>query len=205
MKRRRGLVAALAAALVLSTGVGTVLADGDSAPRGMELKVALQQAAKPGKCGKPSDALPPLAVAGQVRAGTVVLDATICLRNTGGRSGMASLGVLELVDSDPTCTGDEAEVDATCGDDRRGELAPSLVQDIGVDGKCGKAAPAIQPSLRRGLDTLPAEPVTLATVVKPHEQICVRLVLSYLPPDPTAATRNQSDVVTWRYEFRLTS
>jgi hypothetical protein len=186
-------VAVLVAAVTLG-GVSTVAAHDDRDD--VDVKVATLAN---GRCGTLADSLPALISRSGARPGEVAGDVTVCVANDGDETALLSLRAIELVDVDPACTGAEATRDPTCGGGKRGELSPSLLQQVGL-GAC-PSAPGISPTLDRRLTTLQASSLELADRLRRKQVVCVRLRLRYEPLDAAAGIASQSDRTTWRYAF----
>ena len=197
MSPRRALVAAAAAALALGA-VSTVAAHGDG--HDDDVEVGISRLVN-GRCGPPEDSLPGLIARTGIRPGEIAGDVTVCVANTGDGDAVLSLRASDLVDVDPACTGGETAGDPTCGGWRRGELAPSLLQQAGV-GPC-PGPPGTSTALDRRLNALQAGPLVLLDRLRQRQLVCVRLRLLYDPPDPAAAAASQSDRVFWRYAFSV--
>jgi hypothetical protein len=197
-RRKFGVIAVLAAAVSL-TGISTVRADDDD--NDADVKVAKLTS---GRCGKPADSLPVLISRTAAAPGEIVGDLTICVTNSGDGPALLSLRALELVDIDPACTGAEPTRDTTCGGRKRGELSPSLLQQVGL-GVCPSVPPATNPALDRRLPTLQSSPLILVDRLERQQVVCVRLRLRYEPPDSNAGIASQSDRTTWRYAFTATA
>jgi hypothetical protein len=193
---RFGVIAVLVTAVAL-TGISTVRADDDDDRA--DVKVAKLAN---GRCGKLADSLPVLVSRIGVRPGEVVGDVTVCVANSGEEAGQLSLRALELVDVDRSCTGAESTRDATCGGSRRGELSPTLLQQVGL-GACPSVPPTTNPALDRRLSALHASSLALVDRLGRNQLACVRLRLRYEPADLDAGIASQSDRTTWRYAFSL--
>lgn len=129
----------------------------------------------------------------------------VCVRNVGSRAVDVAASVIDLVDSDTGCTGDEASLDTTCGGDQAGELSTYLAVSIeyGVGGPVTNYCPAPLPGGMGG-----GSVDTLTTTTSGHFT---------LDPDPElfaclgftvrdvalgdALTTSQSDTATWRFAF----
>jgi hypothetical protein len=192
--RRRLLLGATAglAALVIMTTVASAAGDGEP-----DVKLALRT---DGGCGPFADSLPVLVSESGVAWGDTVADVTVCVSVLGAQGGSLVLQAEELVDVEVACTGDEALVDASCGDGRAGELSDSLIQQVGIGG-C-RRNPATKHAWSRPLSDLSTDPLLLAQRLKDDQLFCVRLILRY-EPDADATVASQSDRTTWRYSFTL--
>ena len=197
--RRFGVVAILVAAVSLGA-VSAVDAHDDDNDKA-DVKVAKLVN---GKCGKLGDSLPVLISRTGARPGEVAGDVTVCVANSGDDAALLSLRVLELVDVDPACTGSEPTRDTSCGGGKRGELSPSLLQQVGL-GPCTSVPPTTNPTLDRRLPALQASSLVLVERLRRNQLVCVRLRLRYQPPDADASTASQTDRTTWRYAFTLTA
>lgn len=195
--RRFGLVSLLAGAVALS-GVAVVRAADDD-DNEVDVKVAKLTN---GRCGKLDDSLPVLISRTGVRPGEVAGDVTVCVANSGDNAALLSLRILELVDVDPACTGAEPARDTTCGGGKRGELSPSLLQQVGL-GACPSVPSDTSPALDRRLPALQASSLVLVERLRSKQVVCVRLRLRYEPPNLAASIASQSDRTTWRYIFTL--
>jgi hypothetical protein len=192
--RRFGVIAVLAAASL--GGVSTVAAHDDDRDD-VEVRVAKLVN---GRCGQLSGSLPALISRTGLRPGEVAGDITVCVENHGDDTALLSLRVTELVDVDPACSGTEPTRDSSCGGGKRGELGPSLVQQVGL-GSCPSVPSDTNHKLDRRLPALQASSLTLVDRLRRKEVVCVRLRLRYEPPDANAAIASQTDRTTWRYVF----
>ena len=195
----RRLVATVGLALAVVTVTGAYAAPGGSRSS-PDLSVALHDGTA---CGAFGDSLPTIVSRSGVGPGDVAADVTVCVRLDTDNGRELNLLVTELVDSDPSCTGNEATLDLTCGAGRAGELGASLFQEAGV-GRCmpdlpiGAASGAHLPDLQR-------EALLLDPRLRKAEVRCVRLRLRYQPEGSAAASISQSDRTTWRYVFQVTA
>jgi hypothetical protein len=127
----------------------------------------------------------------------------LCLRNEGSAPVSAAWSVIELVDLDVACTGDEAAAgDATCGGNQLGEASGALRtfigrQDCGTDSPLASFATTLA-SAAQGPTALPGD-----APLAPGETACIALTVSYTPDGAQQLT--QSDKATWRYAFDVTT
>jgi hypothetical protein len=184
-------MAGLAALVVMAT---VASAAGDEQP---DVKLALRT---DGGCGLFADSLPAIVTESGVAWGDTVVDVTICVLSPGVDGGSLALQAVELVDVDVACTGDEALVDASCGNAGPGELGDSLIQQVGI-GSC-RRNPATKRAWDRSLSDVSTNPLLLTRRLEGDRPLCVRLVLRY-EPDVDATVASQSDRTTWRYSFTL--
>ena len=194
--RSLGVIAALFVALALGA-VSTVSAHDDDDD---DAEVRVAQVAN-GKCGKLTDSLPALISRTGLRPGEVAGDVTVCVENRGDDAAL-SLRVIELVDVDRACTGEEPTRDSSCGSGKRGELGASLLQQVRL-GACPSVPSGTNPALDRRLPNLQSS-LGLVARLRRKQIVCVRLRLLYEPPNSNASITSQSDRVTWRYAFTLT-
>lgn len=123
----------------------------------------------------------------------------VCLRNTGASSVDLTWKVIDLVDEDIACTGDElAAGDTSCGENGAGELADHIyVHGSVVDCATGTPDGGAYMSLLAGL-TASGSPGLLAA----GDTMCLSFQGFYpMPSDPLTAQLAQSDRVTWRFAF----
>ena len=197
MSRRRwfagGTVLFLLAASV-SVAVGAPGAK--AAP--LDLEVALRTN---GKCGTWAQRLGPIAVVTGLQPGVATSPVEICLRNKGSATGTLFGSVVDRVDVEIACTGDEPSVDQTCVPGAMGELG-SVLLIVGAlrPGCSGAAGTALSASFNEA-----AIPIRLGELKK-NAETCVQLRLDYPSTTPALATlAAQTDRLTWRYAFDLSN
>jgi hypothetical protein len=144
----------------------------------------------------------------QPTAGSLAQE-SICLANVGSASLDISATVIDLLDTETGCTGDEAAAgDTTCGPGATlGELSSVLVVVI-AQVTCDNTEQVIPGSgvsgtlsaLSSGPGTIGGAPVGVGLL--PGESKCLRLQINY-PTDTseTAAQIAQTDQATWRFAF----
>jgi hypothetical protein len=123
----------------------------------------------------------------------------LCLRNIGSREVALTVSAIELVDTDTACTGDEAVLDATCGDDQAGELSAALqvfvssYDCVGNGTSLGNANLAgmqstafVLPSMAAGAD------------------LCLRFIVANQAQGDMITT-SQSDMTRWKFAFDATA
>jgi predicted ribosomally synthesized peptide with SipW-like signal peptide len=132
--------------------------------------------------------------------GIVSNPAYLCIRNEGSASVDVAAAVIDLVDTDVDCTGDEAEVgDLTCGESQAGEL--SFVVAIQIE-QVACATNASNPLQSNSLASWVANPVTIPGSLAPNEVRCIRFVPLYPSTTVEADIQlAQSDQVQWRFAF----
>jgi hypothetical protein len=195
MRIRRRLLVGGILALVTFAGLASGASGGQ--PKQPDLQLAMFTNAG---CGTFADSLPPIVTESGVAPGETVSDLTLCLRNVGGDGRALALRATELSDVDPTCTGDEATFDASCGGGDLGELSASLIQHVGID-LCRRSPPIVL-LWDRSLASLSTSALVVAARLQKGKLLCVRVALRY-QPDAAAAAASQSDRATWRYSFTL--
>jgi hypothetical protein len=130
--------------------------------------------------------------------------AYVCLENAGSGSIDIRATVIELVDTDTACTGDEADAgDATCGGGELGELSGALMASMSRL-ECGTSAST--PLAQDTLAGWPANPdFALTQPLAPNDVACVAFLV-WLPSSTPEATIQvtQSDKVEWRFAFDAT-
>ena len=187
--------------LAVATILGAAAVEGSGGgQKGPDLRVAVFAG---GRCGTFGDSLPVLVTSTDLRPGGVAGDVVVCSKVVGDEGRNLALKVDDLVDLDVSCTGNETTIDPSCGGMSRGELANSLVQQVGV-APCSAGPPAITAAWERRLSTLRDKALQLLNRIRPGDLVCVRLRLVYQATGPSAEIVSQSDRVTWRYGFRVT-
>jgi predicted ribosomally synthesized peptide with SipW-like signal peptide len=120
----------------------------------------------------------------------------ICLRNVGSATVSVRATLLDLIDTDTGCTGDEAAVDVSCGGGS-GELGQHLsVLQAAVT--CADGAPAGSQGPVPFM-SLVGTPMSLGNLA-PGASTCLVFNLTY-QADEAEALIAQSDTVTWRFAF----
>jgi hypothetical protein len=132
----------------------------------------------------------------------------VCLRNAGSADLAISMAVIDLVNVETDCTGDEAAAgDNNCGIvggvPGAGELAQVISASV-VQVDCFGGPPIPGTGTTGSLQTLATIPggASLGASMAPGAVICLQLDISY--PNTTTNTAvlvAQSDQVTWRYAF----
>jgi len=119
----------------------------------------------------------------------------VCLKNVGSRTVDLSASVIDLVDTDHACTGDEASVDETCGSDLTGELSARLqVFVFGPD--CSNGGTSYGSTQ---VATMVAAPFEI-DFLDPDEVTCLHLRVQDQASGDFITT-TQSDTSTWRFAF----
>lgn len=192
-------VAALAAAAV--GGLAAPAGDPPSDTRGkVDLVVAT---AVNGRCGKFAGTLPPLVVDASLGPGGRSTPVDVCLSQRGPATGLLTLSVADVQETDTECAESEAAADATCGGGQAGELGSILTQEVASATSCANGRPSTYQSQPAAPFTqLAAAPLVLATSVEPYQVVCLRLSLRASSAD-AAFTPAQSDRLTWKYVFSL--
>ncbi len=125
----------------------------------------------------------------------------MCLKNNGAADFDASLAVLDMVNSDNTCTGDEATVDTNCGTGvGAGQLGDSLhVMVYGAD--CATAGIGNGTGTYLGSMAVQAGQFTQAPIPAGATR-CLAIDVSY-PSSTLESTVQaaQSDSVSWKFAF----
>lgn len=206
--RRRQL--GLAVAVVLLAGVAAlpavVWANGNGSDNerhdaipALDLKVAVRTGES---CRDLRDRLPVLVTESHLEPGTATSPVEVCALNRGSSTGRLTLGISEVTQQDPVCTGEEAAVDTTCGKNRAGELAGSLVVLVAHQPGCQGPFGATTSLAFVDLATTPA---VIAPAMKTNERHCTALALEYSPSTVEAGAAAQTDLVRWRYAFDLSA
>ena len=207
-RRRRPLLISLSAlgtVTALLGGVGIFADAFDRSTTGQnsietsayeELDLQMAAVDADGQCGTFSDDLATGVITMESGEETALAD--VCLRNIGERSGSVRMGLLDLVDSDPACSGEEGTIDPTCGGDQQGELsevATTAASGCRTD-PYGFATGALT------FDALASGGTELADLAA-GETLVVCLGASSITDDPLQRRLSQTDRLTWRYAFDI--
>lgn len=177
---------------------GTNSFESEDLGQSADLQIAIGEPSLPVDCGGFDDHLlsDVLSIA-DVPAGQFAVTEWMCVRNVGSSSVGVTAAVIDAIDVDTGCTGDEAAEDPTCGGDAGGELAPRLAVAITTMDCVDNASTTILgPVSFASLSSTPAPLFTLA----PSTMMCVRMSVSYEADDAEALV-SQSDTVSWRFAF----
>jgi hypothetical protein len=113
---------------------------------------------------------------------------------------------IDLVETDQACTGEEATVDETCGNDDTGELGAAIVVR-GQTYVCETGAPLDNNGGIVEFNGFIAM-VVAADPLAPDETSCIAFTVRYPDYDEgtsvTLAQWAQSDTVSWRWAFDAT-
>jgi hypothetical protein len=126
----------------------------------------------------------------------------LCAKNNGAAGFMATLSVIDLVNKDSLCTGDESTVDATCGTGTgAGQLASVL--EVKVNGyDCGDSS--LQGTMGpTGFSAMASTPFSVSPDPLPAGEVgCVGISVAYASSTPEASIQAaQSDGVSWKFAF----
>jgi hypothetical protein len=127
--------------------------------------------------------------------------AYVCLFNAGSGTIDVEATVIDLVDTDTGCTGDEAAAgDTTCGSNQVGELGGAIAAQM-EQLDCNSTA-ASTPIQSNSLAYWPASPAPLNASLAPGDVACLAFYL-WVPAstDETTLQLVQSDKVEWRFAF----
>lgn len=230
MKRRTRIAAVALGAILLSGLVATLAPLTDSAETGTN---SIESAADPSSIDlqitENIGAFPATTSCQQVPGGyienqpaaTPVVNLTnavpgttqrveVCVRNTGANPATVSdIDVFDLVDVETGCTGDETEVDATCGSSGQGELADQVRLQVVPGPSASTDAGAPCQASQEAIWTI--DGVSSATGLAPTsgtwtlgagERSCVDVILTYLGSTTLVQkTENQTDKVSLRIRF----
>ncbi len=126
--------------------------------------------------------------------------AYICLKNVGSRSVDVTASAIDVVDTDNACTGDEASLDTTCGDDQAGELSGHL-QVFLTSRVCGELGGESLGNTNLALMT--STPFALFSIA-PGATNCLELEVDDQAQQDDV-TISQSDTSTWKFAFDATA
>jgi hypothetical protein len=126
--------------------------------------------------------------------------ASVCIKNVGSRTVDLSTAVIELLDVDTACTGDEDALDATCGDSQEGELSGSLVVAV-YAGDCSTFGTEAGTPIT--IDAMQATPIALPSAASGAVTCVYFEVMDQATGD--AVTTTQSDQASWKFAFDATA
>lgn len=195
LSRRRGAVlAVLMAGTTVALGLPSLAgSDGGSQPR---LEVALRV---DGQCGAFTRQLPPLVNVRDLEPGQTTTPTQLCIATQGSPRARLFLSSVNTDSTETGCTGDEAEVDSTCGSGQ-GELDSALTVLVAVQEGCRGRFGAEQGVSFAALAQQPAE---LPGVGGPGRLDCLALGLRHDGTSSAETSAAQSDALRWRYAFDL--
>lgn len=125
---------------------------------------------------------------------------SVCLKNVGSRDVDVTLTVIDLVDTDTACTGDEDALDTTCGSNQLGELSSVLGNNVLMN-DCSNFGGGLNPNPTLAeLETTPEALMTLSA----GETGCLYFEVWDGATGDTLTT-TQSDTATWKYAFDATA
>ena len=133
--------------------------------------------------------------------GSAAEPAYVCIKNVGSAAVGLTASVIDLIDTDPECTGDEAEAgDATCGGSQAGELAAVVWVQIEQALTCDTSQAELVGA--NFLANWIANPVGFPVALPPGNVSCLRFDVIYSSGTPEASVQlAQSDLVQWRFAF----
>lgn len=202
------------AAISDTADTGTLSVESEDLAASIELKIADHQIAAAERCTNVSEVPAASYVDDQTIDLLTLADANpgstltryVCVKNEGAQPAVVSLDLLNTVDVETGCTGDEADTDATCGtgagelaDDvdvtvtQRGTAATSTVQ-------CDEAAQTPAVSYDGVADSTAS--AALGGPIPAGGYACYEVVATYDATTPAGeVTDNQTDQVTWQHRF----
>ena len=126
----------------------------------------------------------------------------MCVKNVGAAPVSLTLSVIDLVSSDPQCTGDEATVDDHCGEGAgHGQLADILYAEF-YDYDCDGT---FHLSTGETVTAATSNPLqVLAAPLDSGETRCTQIGVSYANGDVTLVQQAQSDSISWKFAFDAT-
>jgi len=184
---------------------GTNSAESGAQPRIADLQVSTTLALDCSDASYTDDLETGLIAVTDLVPGEGSTQSVLCLKNAGTSDLNLSISVIDVVDTETGCTGDEAAAgDATCGTAGigDGELSTALIQTVSrLDCALSTTELAISPYFAELIDT----PTALGTLAS-GEVTCVWLRVQMTAPGQGGATlesiqQAQSDKVEWRFAF----
>jgi predicted ribosomally synthesized peptide with SipW-like signal peptide len=141
-----------------------------------------------------------------VQPSSQALVAYVCLKNAGSALLNLTVGAPDVRDLDTSCTGDEnADGDASCGNNGAGELSPLLVAaSTQVD--CTNVGDTMGGG-SASLSSLGGTPIAASSFPLASNGVaCIQLMITYDPAATEAQIQiAQSDQVTWSFTFTGTA
>lgn len=204
--------------LLGSTGLFAALTDSaftgenqvDSAPLDGSADLQLATAAFVGldlECGTFDDDLATGLIMATDLPELMQVQSYFCIRNVGSQPVDLTAGAIDLVQADPACTGDEADLgDASCGDPGDdGELAAVLNLLWQTSPTCDNSGwVPVSPGASGTLADHVAGPVDLASLASGQSR-CLQLGATIAHETATLVQVAQSDSATWRFRFTGTA
>lgn len=186
--------------IVVVLGVAFLVPPASGAPpQGPDIEVAVREG---GKCRMFAENLPALFSGAGIQPGERAPRVDVCVRNRGRMDARLTLAIFERVEAETGCTGDEPSVDVTCGAAQAGELGRNLVLILTTQPDC--KGPAGTP-VEVNLITLESAPAVLSPTLRSNRTDCVGLQVEHRPTSDEATAAAQTDTVTWRFAFDLSS
>jgi predicted ribosomally synthesized peptide with SipW-like signal peptide len=122
----------------------------------------------------------------------------VCLHNAGSGTVDITTSVIDVIDFEEECSGDEGAVDPSCGDDLPGELSERL--NVAQSRLSCADQSFLSLAGPVSFDSMVGTPLASFSLA-PGETACLLFHVSYDPADLDQATVSQSDAVTWRFAF----
>lgn len=134
---------------------------------------------------------------------TGAAQARVCVRNDGSEPVAVDVSVIDLLDLDVACTGDEAAAgDTTCGGDLVGEASGAL-HSLVSRRDCTTGDELSWASATLSSNALTPIPLPGTSPLAAGEVACIVFGVGYYPGADQQLT--QSDKATWRYAFDATA
>lgn len=180
-------------------GVMLLVPPASGAAPGPDVEVAIRDGAK---CRQFADQLPALFSVAGIQPTQRTPGVDLCVRNRGRMDARLTLAIFERVETEAGCTGDEPSVDVTCGAGQAGELGRNLVLITTTQPDCkGPTGPSVEVNLVN----LESIPFLLNPLLRTNRTDCVGLQIEHRPISSEAAAAAQTDRVTWRFAFDLST
>jgi hypothetical protein len=185
--------------ILVALGVVSLVSPASGAPTpGPDVEVSVLDGRK---CRPFTEHLPALFSVGGIQPGERTPRVDVCVRNGGHMAARLTLGVFERVESEAGCTGDEPDIDLTCGGAQVGELGGNLVVLVISQPDCRGPTSTVEVNLV-ALESVPA---VLNPSLRPNRTDCLGLQVEHRPMSDEAAAAAQTDTVLWRFAFDLST
>ena len=136
----------------------------------------------------------------------------VCVKNVGVETAQMGVSLINTVNSETGCTGDESDFDVSCGGSGVGELGPNLQATITKMGSSDTANVLCNESgllggatfstiVNTAMKSLDIAVLGASSKIPQNEFACYRIEVEYSNVSDTNEQRAQSDQVQWQFRF----